>query len=163
MDSSQTTPSPDRSLSRPRTLWCAIAATGLALLILALVSKTEAQQGPGPGGPGGAGPGGPGGPGMRHGGNIIFQVLKPTKDVKEHVLFSHEAHLKTGLNCGDCHGKVFSKEKRMGINKFTMRDITAGKACGSCHNGKTKTQGEGTVFAPEGNCAKCHNMKLRKA
>jgi c(7)-type cytochrome triheme protein len=99
----------------------------------------------------------------KHGGNIVFQVAKPTKEVREHVLFSHELHLARGSTCKDCHnGKVFLEEKKMGVNQFTMKDITRGKACGSCHDGVTKVKAT-TVFGPTRNCVRCHNVKWRKA
>ena len=124
-------------------LSCSVAALG-ASLALALSLAGERQAG------------------EKHGGNIIFQVLKPTPDIKDHVLFSHELHLTKGAVCKDCHnGKVFLEEKKMGANQFTMKDITRGKACGVCHDGVFRMKGV-TVFGPTRNCAHCHNVKLRK-
>ena len=98
----------------------------------------------------------------KHGGNILFQVTKPTKEVRDHVLFSHELHLAKGSTCKDCHnGKVLLEEKKMGVNQFTMKDITRGRACGACHDGVTKVKAV-TVFSPTRNCVRCHNVKLRK-
>ncbi len=98
----------------------------------------------------------------KHGGNIVFPVSKPTKEIKDHVLFSHEVHMAAGGDCQDCHGKIFSKEKKIGVNAFTMKDILRGKACGSCHDGVAKTKAGAPVFAPTKNCARCHNVKWRK-
>lgn len=65
------------------------------------------------------------------------------------VIFSGKLHAQKGLGCGDCHSKIFKPE--MGSNKFTMDDITQGKACGVCHNGK-KAFNAGEYA----NCKKCH-------
>ena len=67
------------------------------------------------------------------------------------AVFSHEAHMKPGrvASCKACHPVPF-KMKAMGT-KFTMADITAGKACGVCHNSKK-------AFGPN-QCAKCHPKK----
>ena len=93
----------------------------------------------------------------KHGGNILFLVEKPTKEIKEHVLFSHELHIAKGADCQDCHdGKLFLEEKKLGVNHFTMKDILRGKACGGCH------EAGGTAFAPTRNCSRCHNVKVRK-
>ena len=98
----------------------------------------------------------------KHCGNIVFQNAKPTKEIKHHVLFSHDLHLAEGVDCKDCHnGKVFSKEKKLGINKFTMKDITRGKACGACHDGITKAKNGERIFSPTKNCSRCHNIKWR--
>jgi c(7)-type cytochrome triheme protein len=108
------------------------------------------------------GPAGEGGAAEKHGGNIVFPVLKPTREIREHVLFSHELHLAKGAVCKDCHnGTVFLEEKKMGVNQFTMKDVSRGKACGSCHDGVFRMKGT-TVFAPTRNCARCHNLKWRK-
>ena len=99
----------------------------------------------------------------KHGGNIVFTIARPTREIKDHVLFSHELHLSKGHVCKDCHnGKVFKEEKKLGVNQFTMKDITRGEACGSCHDGLKKAKGGQAIFAPQRNCARCHNMKLRK-
>jgi c(7)-type cytochrome triheme protein len=129
---------------RKTALICSAAALGVSLAV-AFSLAGESQ--------GGA---------EKHGGNIIFQVLKPTRDIKDHVLFSHELHLAKGATCKDCHnGKVFLEEKKMGANQFTMKDINRGKACGACHDGVFRMKGA-TVFSPTRNCARCHNVKLRK-
>ena len=99
----------------------------------------------------------------KHGGNILFTISKPTREIKDHVLFSHELHLSKGHVCKDCHnGKVFAEEKKMGVNQFTMKDITRGEACGSCHDGLKKAKGGQAIFAPQRNCQRCHNIKVRK-
>ena len=66
-------------------------------------------------------------------------------------VFDHQAHMKPGrvASCSECHPKLF-KTKAL-ATKFTMADITAGKACGACHNGKK------AFSASE--CARCHPKK----
>lgn len=94
-------------------------------------------------------------------GNIVFEVPKNKLELP-HVFFSHDEHLDAGQTCKDCHnGKVFRQERQLGINSFSMRDISRGKACGSCHDGKTKVKGK-VVFQPRNNCRRCHKMKWRK-
>ena len=97
----------------------------------------------------------------KHGGDIIFEVKK-NKQKLEHSIFSHQLHLDAGSTCKDCHNdKVFKRERKLGNNKFTMKDIMAGKACGACHNGRTLVKGK-AVFHPKNNCKKCHTAKFRK-
>ncbi len=97
----------------------------------------------------------------KHGGDIIFEVKK-NKQKLEHSIFSHKLHLDAGSTCKDCHNdKVFKRERKLGNNKFTMKDIMAGKACGACHNGRTLVKGK-AVFHPKNNCKKCHSAKFRK-
>ena len=72
----------------------------------------------------------------------------------------HNAKLGSG-KCMVCH-----KDKNPfpmkapgaeGSVKITMADISAGKFCGTCHNGKMAFGGT-TVFdaSDKANCAKCH-------
>ena len=64
------------------------------------------------------------------------------------VVFSHDAHVsKVGLNCKDCHSKLYLDTKRH--KKVTMKQMQQGKSCGSCHNGKE-------AFSVKGQCSKCH-------
>jgi c(7)-type cytochrome triheme protein len=98
----------------------------------------------------------------KHGGDIVFEVKKNRLKL-EHSLFSHQAHLDHGHTCKDCHNdRVFKRERKLGINTFTMDDVMKGKACGSCHNGKTQVKGA-AVFAPKDNCQRCHHVKFRRA
>ena len=97
----------------------------------------------------------------KHGGDIVFEVKK-NKQKLGHSMFSHQAHLDAGQTCKDCHNnKVFKEERKLHANKFTMKDVIQGKACGACHNGRTKVKGK-TVFAPRKNCTRCHSVKFRK-
>jgi len=97
----------------------------------------------------------------KHGGEIVFEVKK-NKQKLLHSLFSHKDHLDAGHSCKDCHNnKIFKRDRELGVNKFTMKDIMKGEACGACHNGKMKVKGK-TVFHPKKNCTRCHNTKFRK-
>ena len=97
----------------------------------------------------------------RHGGDIIFEVKKNRQKLG-HSVFSHQLHLDSGSTCKDCHNdKVFKRERKIGNNKFTMKDIMAGKACGACHNGRTQVKGK-AVFPPKNTCKRCHSAKFRK-
>jgi c(7)-type cytochrome triheme protein len=69
-------------------------------------------------------------------------------------LFSHKAHAsEAGLQCTDCHSKIF--QMAAGAAKasgdFNKISFGEGRYCGACHNG-TK------VFAiqDEANCKRCH-------
>lgn len=97
----------------------------------------------------------------KHGGDIVFEVKK-NKQKLSHSMFSHQDHLDAGHSCKDCHNdKIFKRERKLGVNKFTMKDVMKGKACGACHNGRTKVKGK-AVFAPQKNCSRCHSVKFRK-
>lgn len=63
------------------------------------------------------------------------------------VVFSGKVHFDAGMKCLDCHSKIFKMKK--GSTSMTMADITAGKYCGKCHNGKK-------AFATKDNCDTCH-------
>ncbi len=60
--------------------------------------------------------------------------------------FSHAFHLQA-YKCADCHTKTFPYRAVTG--KATMEDMTKGKSCGACHNGKD-------AFSSSGDCGKCH-------
>lgn len=140
---------------RSRLFAAAIPILSVVALACALIAADP---------PGGGKKGGPKGPGgkTKNGGNIVFKVSKPTKEIKEHVLFSHDSHIAKGSACKDCHnGQVFSEEKKIGVNKFTMKDINKGEFCGACHDGTTEAKDGTATFGPTKNCARCHNLKLR--
>jgi c(7)-type cytochrome triheme protein len=65
------------------------------------------------------------------------------------VVFSGRLHAQKGLACGDCHSTVFKPQ--LGGNPITMDDITQGKYCGVCHNGKKAFDAGDSA-----NCKKCH-------
>ena len=60
------------------------------------------------------------------------------------VIFDGTVH--KAAKCNECHPAVFKMKK--GGDMMTMKDMEAGKYCGTCHNG-TK------AFAVK-ECAKCH-------
>jgi len=67
--------------------------------------------------------------------------------------FSHVFHTAV-YSCKDCHTKTFPYKTLVG--KTTMDDMSKGKSCGICHNGKD-------AFASTGDCNKCHKgMKPAK-
>ncbi len=68
------------------------------------------------------------------------------------VVFEGAKHKAAGLKCSDCHPKIFHMKK--GADKITMKDIYAGKFCGTCHNGKR-------AFAAKTSCKRCHKKKRR--
>ncbi|HHN63945.1 MAG TPA: cytochrome C [Nitrospirae bacterium] len=68
------------------------------------------------------------------------------------VIFDGKKHANAGMKCSDCHPKVFKMKK--GADKITMKDIYAGKFCGTCHNGKK-------AFKPQTGCKKCHHKKRK--
>ena len=77
-----------------------------------------------------------------------------TKEIKYqvkdagNVLFSHKSH--AGRNtCNDCHAKTFILGKKK--KQVTMDEMSKGKSCGACHDGKT-------AFTVNENCAECHKM-----
>lgn len=63
------------------------------------------------------------------------------------VVFDGKTHKDAGNKCDSCHPSLFAMKK--GGAKLTMKDMNAGKSCGSCHNG-TK------AFSTKANCKKCH-------
>jgi len=64
------------------------------------------------------------------------------------INFSHKNH--TGLyKCGECHPQIFKTSRSK--TKVSMKQMEAGKSCGSCHDGKT-------AFSVKENCATCHKM-----
>lgn len=71
------------------------------------------------------------------------------------VLFSHDAHMATGLNCGDCHYSIFQKRKGDADSdgEMTMKTLDEGKYCGECHNNDN-------VFSTKKNCDRCHVKKI---
>jgi c(7)-type cytochrome triheme protein len=61
--------------------------------------------------------------------------------------FPHWVH-RIRYRCKACHTDLF--EPRLGANRITMKDIGEGKACGTCHDGKT------AFPAQFGYCERCH-------
>ena len=76
------------------------------------------------------------------------------------VKFPHKVHGEMAGKCEVCHGgeaPLFPQKKTEGM---LMKDMYAGKTCGSCHDGKKK-QGDKVIFAAKGGCVKCH-VKAKK-
>ncbi|MEK6697509.1 MAG: cytochrome c3 family protein [Nitrospirota bacterium] len=65
------------------------------------------------------------------------------------VVFDGKTHADKGNKCADCHPGLFKMKK--GADTMTMKDMEAGKFCGTCHNG-TKAFG----VKDAASCAKCH-------
>jgi c(7)-type cytochrome triheme protein len=84
-----------------------------------------------------------------------FQYEKG-KDSPGPVNFSHETHKSSAEKCTVCHTKIF-KMKKGQTGTPTMADMKAGKQCGACHDGKTKT-GDKVAFGMEdkAKCDSCH-------
>jgi len=67
------------------------------------------------------------------------------------VVFDGKVHADKGLKCNDCHTAIFQMKK--GSAKITMKEINAGKQCGTCHNGDKAFK----AIA----CKKCHEKKKK--
>ena len=64
------------------------------------------------------------------------------------LVFSHKKHLDM-YSCVDCHDSLFKTDRNN--PHYTMLQMEQGKACGSCHEGKT-------AFSVKGDCIKCHQV-----
>lgn len=67
------------------------------------------------------------------------------------VVFDGKLHASKGNKCSDCHPGVFKMKK--GATAITMKDMEAGKTCGTCHNGTKAFSANDAA-----NCAKCHQQ-----
>lgn len=66
--------------------------------------------------------------------------------------FSHWTH-RIRYRCSACHARLY--EERAGSSQTTMDEISNGKSCGACHNGKI-------AFAPDiQTCDRCHSSAGR--
>ncbi|MDH5233433.1 MAG: hypothetical protein OEW77_00635 [Gemmatimonadota bacterium] len=63
------------------------------------------------------------------------------------AVFPHWVH-RARYACKSCHMELFIPVA--GANRITMKDISAGKACGACHDGRT------AFAAGFGACQRCH-------
>lgn len=66
------------------------------------------------------------------------------------AIFPHLPH-RVLFRCYACHNQLFPI-KAEDLKPITMQDITAGKSCGVCHNGKTAFGGDDL-----GTCTRCHS------
>jgi c(7)-type cytochrome triheme protein len=61
------------------------------------------------------------------------------------ALFSHRSHATFG--CYACHPSIFPQQTLIG---FTHQEMSEGKFCGRCHDGRTAFAVPGTA------CTRCH-------
>ncbi|MFQ5860460.1 MAG: cytochrome c3 family protein [Dehalococcoidia bacterium] len=66
----------------------------------------------------------------------------------DHVHFVHEAHLRVGIQCSDCHGDVGSMEQVRQVRSLRMGD------CVDCHR-KGVTFNDEPITGPT-DCVTCH-------
>lgn len=69
-------------------------------------------------------------------------------------LFSHKAHMNdVGLQCNDCHNKIFqmSATSAKANDDFNKISFGEGKYCGACHNGSVAFG-----VQDEAHCSRCH-------
>ncbi|MBF0343093.1 MAG: cytochrome C [Nitrospirae bacterium] len=77
------------------------------------------------------------------------------------VLFDGKKHADAGKKCPDCHKADLFPQMKKGTVKITMKDLTEGKFCGACHNGKATFNAGGKdqpIFnaSAKENCSRCH-------
>jgi c(7)-type cytochrome triheme protein len=65
------------------------------------------------------------------------------------VVFDGKLHAEKGNKCNACHPAVFKMKK--GADVITMKDMDAGKNCGTCHDGK-----KAFSTSDKAACVKCH-------
>lgn len=63
------------------------------------------------------------------------------------AVFQHWIH-RINYRCDACHDSLFPMEQ--GGSAVTMADITAGRSCGTCHNGQA------AFDSGVANCGRCH-------
>lgn len=97
--------------------------------------------------------------GACHNGKTAFALAEcskchPTREITfidknaGNINFSHKNH--TGIyKCGECHPLIFKTSRSK--TRVSMKEMEAGKSCGSCHDGKT-------AFTVKENCASCHKI-----
>lgn len=69
----------------------------------------------------------------------------PAAPYPPRALFSHRAHESFG--CYACHPSIFPQQTLVG---FTHQEMSDGRFCGRCHEGRTAFAVAGTA------CSKCH-------
>jgi len=86
----------------------------------------------------------------RDGGFVTYPGVSGTSGP---VLFSHKAHGSRGAGyaCEKCHTSASAEAL-----KVTMDEIRQGRACGSCHDGKTMAPRSQRAAAAVQDCASCH-------
>ena len=86
----------------------------------------------------------------KDGGNVAY----PNKSgIPGPALFSHLTHSArgAGYSCDSCHADASTRKLTL-----TMNEIIQGKACGACHDGKTKGPRTQQAAFPVQGCAFCH-------
>ncbi len=63
------------------------------------------------------------------------------------VTFTGDSH--KAFKCNDCHPAIFKMKK--GTSVGSMKEMKAGKSCGTCHNGTKAFD-----VNDNANCGKCH-------
>ena len=76
------------------------------------------------------------------------KVIEYTSSKEGKVVFDGKAHADKGLKCPDCHTKIAPMKKGEAPKHA---DMEAGKACGTCHDGK-----KAVGVKDKANCSKCH-------
>lgn len=92
-------------------------------------------------------------------GEIVLRRMPPDSSYASGVAvdslpparFPHWIH-RIRYKCSVCHIGIF--EARAGANVIRMKDITEGRSCGACHDGKTAFR------AGFGECQRCHVREL---
>ena len=77
----------------------------------------------------------------------VLRIPRRNLDVQSppRALFSHRAH--EAFGCYACHPSIFPQQT---LVAFTHQEMTEGKFCGRCHDGRTAFAIAGTA------CSRCH-------
>lgn len=86
----------------------------------------------------------------KDGGSVTFPAVS---NMSGPVLFSHKEHGPRGAGyaCEKCHASVSANTLNI-----TMEEIRQGRACGSCHDGRTKGPRSQKAAHPVQDCSICH-------
>jgi len=82
-------------------------------------------------------------------GDVVLNKRAEVEGVRP-VIFPHWFH-RIRFACKVCHSEL-GFEMRAGANNVTMAEISEGKFCGMCHNGKIAWSAE--------NCVLCHTGRI---
>ena len=80
-------------------------------------------------------------------GDVVMERKAKGMDDVPPAVFPHWIH-RMQFKCTACHEELF--KMKAGTNEITMDMIQAGKACGSCHNGKA------AFVSNFDTCPRCH-------
>jgi len=80
-------------------------------------------------------------------GDIQFKRNAPGTDDIPPAVFPHWIH-RMQYKCGACHEELF--KMKAGANEITMDMMSAGRSCGTCHNGKVAFESNFDT------CLRCH-------